>query len=120
MNAGIFLVPAVHEIAISAEFAIAAKASEKPDTHALTNRPALDTGTKSVDASDDFMSRNTRPSDWKEPFHGGRVLMAHPACLDTNSHLIGARIQKPLSYIREFSRSRKLDSLVCCVHNTSI
>src|ERR1700677_3726668 len=48
MNAGIFLVPTVHEIAIAAELAIAAKAPEEPDAHALPNRPALDTGTKRV------------------------------------------------------------------------
>src|SRR5262245_62907751 len=49
MNAGIFLVPAVHEIAPAAEFAIAARAPEEPNAHALPNRPALDTGTKRAD-----------------------------------------------------------------------
>jgi hypothetical protein len=57
MNAGIFLVPAVHEIAIAAELAIAARAAEKPDTHALTDRPALDTGTKRIDPPDDTKYR---------------------------------------------------------------
>jgi hypothetical protein len=43
LNAGIFLVPAVHEIAIAAELAIAARPAEKSDTHALTDNPALNT-----------------------------------------------------------------------------
>jgi len=43
MDAGIFLVPAIHEIAITAEFAIAAVAAEKPDTNPLTDCPTLDT-----------------------------------------------------------------------------
>src|SRR6516165_5808389 len=41
MNAGIFLVPAVHEIAATAELAIAARAAEKSNPDALTDRPAL-------------------------------------------------------------------------------
>src|SRR5262245_36534505 len=36
MNAGKFLVPAVHEIAMAAEFAIATRAAEKSDTYPLT------------------------------------------------------------------------------------
>src|SRR5262249_48785725 len=45
MNTGIFLVPTVHEIATATELAIAARTAEKSDTHALPNRPALDSGT---------------------------------------------------------------------------
>src|SRR6516225_1503235 len=41
INTGIFLVTAVHEVAVAAELAIAARAAEKPDTHALTDRPSL-------------------------------------------------------------------------------
>src|SRR6516165_10302602 len=43
INTGIFLVPAVHEVAVAAELAIAARAAEKPDTHALTDRPHAST-----------------------------------------------------------------------------
>src|SRR5215472_1111675 len=46
MNAAIVLVPAVHEIAIAAQLAIAARAAAKPDSNALTDHPALDSGTK--------------------------------------------------------------------------
>jgi hypothetical protein len=71
MNAGIFLVPAAHEIAIAAVLAIATRTSEKPDSHALTDGPALDTRTKRIDPPDDFMARNPRPSDRKESVHRG-------------------------------------------------
>ena len=56
MNAGIFLVPTVHEIAIAAEVAIAARTAEKSDTYTLPNRPALDTGTKRIDPPDELVS----------------------------------------------------------------
>src|SRR6516164_2149909 len=46
MNAGKFLVPAIHQIAISTKLAISTRAAEKPHPNALTNRPALDTGAK--------------------------------------------------------------------------
>jgi hypothetical protein len=65
MDAGVFLVPAVDEIAISAELAIPTRAAEKSDTHALTNCPTLDTRTKRIDPSDDFMARHTRPINRK-------------------------------------------------------
>jgi hypothetical protein len=92
MNAGIFLVPTVHEIAVAAEFAVATKTAEKPNPHALTDRPALDTGTKSVDASDDFMPRNARPLDRKESLYRCRIRVADPTCLDANAYLIGTWI----------------------------
>jgi hypothetical protein len=63
MNAGIFLVTAVHEIAIPAELAITARASEEPDAHALTDRPALDTGTERVDPPDELVAWDARPID---------------------------------------------------------
>jgi hypothetical protein len=67
------LVPAIHEIAVAAEFAITAKAAKKSDAHALTDCPALNRGAKNVDASDDFVSWNSRPFDRKERFDCGRI-----------------------------------------------
>ena len=52
MNASVFLVPAVHEVAAAAELAVAAGAAEKSDTHAPTDRTALDTRTKRIDPAD--------------------------------------------------------------------
>ena len=57
MNAGIFLVTAVDEIAVATELAVAARPAEKPDTHALTDHPALDTRAKPIDPPpDDLMT----------------------------------------------------------------
>jgi hypothetical protein len=73
MNAGILLVPTVHEIAIAAELAIATKAGEKSDANALTQHPALDTGTQRIDPSHNFMPRNARPVDGEQGFDSGRI-----------------------------------------------
>jgi hypothetical protein len=67
MNSGKFLVPAVHEIAVAAEVAITAGAAKKPDSHALTHRPALNTSADGIYPSDDFMARDARPLDGKRP-----------------------------------------------------
>jgi len=94
MNAGIFLVPTVHEIAIAAELAIAAKAGEKSDANALTQRPALDAETKSIDAPHNFMPRNARPVNGKERFDGGCIRVADPTGFDANPHVTWTGIQK--------------------------
>src|SRR5215467_16331990 len=91
MNAAIFLVPAVHEIAIAAELAIAARAAEKPDPNALTDRPALDSGTKRIDAADDLMAWDARPIDRKQALHCAGIRMADPTRLDADPHLAGSR-----------------------------
>src|SRR5215467_4319712 len=109
MNAREFLVTTVHEIPISTELAIAARASEEADTHALANRPALDTRAKSIDPPDGFMPGDARPLNWKQTFHSSGIGMANPACLDEDPNLIGTGIQKWLPYFREFPRFRDLD-----------
>ena len=99
MNARKFLVATVHEIAISTEFAITARASEEADTHALTNRPALDTGAQGVDPPDYFMSWHARPADRKNAFHRARIRVADPAGRDANAYLIGTGLKKRLLYL---------------------
>jgi hypothetical protein len=69
MNARVFLVTAIHEITISTEVAVTARASEEADTDALTNRPALNARAKGIDPPDYFVPRNARPGDWKGAFH---------------------------------------------------
>src|ERR1700730_8664906 len=91
MNPGIFLVLAVHEIAVATELAIATGPAEKPDPHALTDRPALDTGTKRIDPPDNLMARAARPFDGKQSFHRAGIRVANPTRLDANSHLAGSR-----------------------------
>src|SRR6516225_258048 len=92
MNARKFLVTTVHEIAISTEFAITARASEEADTHALTNRPALDTGAQGIDPPDHFMPWHARPANRKEAFHRARIRMAYSAGFDTDSNLSRSRL----------------------------
>ena len=70
MNAGVFLVPAVHEVAVATKLAIAAGATEKPDSHALADRPALDTRTKRIDPADNLVTRNARPLDREQSIDG--------------------------------------------------
>src|SRR5262249_26885771 len=95
MNASKFLVTAVHEIAISTELAITTRTSEEADTHALANRPALDTGAKSIDPPDHFMPGHARPIDRKQTFYGSGVGMANPARLDANPNLTLTRLTDP-------------------------
>src|SRR5262249_57330860 len=57
MNAGIFLVPPVHEIAIASEVALAARTAEKSDAHALPNRPALASGPNRIDPPYELVAR---------------------------------------------------------------
>src|SRR5262249_48381332 len=57
MNAGIFLVPTVHEIAMAAEVAIAARTPEESDAHALPNRPALASGPNRIDPPYELVAR---------------------------------------------------------------
>src|SRR5262249_41700745 len=106
MNAGIFLVPAVHEIAVAAEVAITTRAAKKPDPHPLTDSPALNAGTEGIDAPDHFMAWDTRPVDREQAFHRAGIRVANPTRLHANAYLIGAGVQKGLTYFRELSRSR--------------
>src|SRR5215831_1914830 len=113
MNPGVFLVPAIHEIAVAAEFAVA---TEKPYAYALANRPTFDVGTKGIDPANQFMAGDSRPVDRKQAFYRGGIRVADPACLDANAYLIYTGIKKWFSYLREFSRFRNFDCSVCRVH----
>ena len=90
MNAGIFLVTAVHYIATAVEIAIAASAAEKPDTHALTDRPALDTRTKRIDPPDELMAWNARPIDRKQAFDRAGIRVADSTRFDAEADLAGS------------------------------
>ena len=92
MNAGIFLVQAVHEIAIATECAIAAKASEEPDSDPLPYRPALNARANGVYTSNDLMPRNAREIDREKRLYGRGVRMADTTCLDSDTHLTRTRI----------------------------
>src|SRR5499427_7264991 len=119
MNAREFLVTTVHEIAISTEFAITARAPEEADTDALANRPALDARAKGIDPPDHFVPWDARPADWKGGFHRAGIRVADAASLDSNAHLTGARIDQRFHYGREFSRFCYLDCFIHCAHVVS-
>ena len=116
MNAGVFLVPAIHEIAVAAELAIATEAGEKPNAHALTRRPTSDTRTRRIDPPNDFMPWDARPIDRKQGFHCSGIGVENPTRLDANAHLTGTGIQERLIYFRALSRSRQCNCSVRCVH----
>ena len=120
MNAGIFLVPAVHEIAAAAEFAITTRPAKKPDPHPLTDSPALDARTKGIDAPNHFMAWDTWPVDRERAFHRAGIRVANPTRLYANAYLIGAGVQKWLTYFREFSRTRDFYCFVGCAHIHSL
>src|SRR5262249_10129474 len=79
MNARVFLVTAVHEIAVTTELAITARTSKETDTGALTNRPALDARAKGVDPPDHFVPRDARPADRKGGFNRAGIRVADTA-----------------------------------------
>src|SRR5262249_40071765 len=78
MNAGIFLVLTVHETAIAAEIAIAARTAEKADPHALPNRPALDTGTKRIDPPNELVAWDARPINGELTLYRAGIRVADP------------------------------------------
>src|SRR5262245_42922013 len=101
MNAGILLIPTVHEIAIAAELAIAARTAEKSDNHTLPDRPALDTGTKRIDPSNELVARDARPINGKLTLDRAGIRVADPTCLDTNPDLARrGRRQFPLHHFQ--------------------
>jgi len=90
MNAGVFLVPAVHKVTATAERAVAARAGKKSDTHPLTDSPTLDAGTQLVDSPNDLMAGDARPFDRKQAFYCASIRVADSARLDADAHLAGS------------------------------
>src|SRR6516225_6395555 len=114
MNAGILLVPTVHEIAIAAELAIAARTPEEPDAHALPNRPALDTGAERIDAPDELVAWDARPIDGELALYRAGIRVADPTRLDTNPDLTRrGRRQFPLHHFQAAGLTR-LDGAIAC------
>src|SRR5262247_3686447 len=116
MNAGILRVPTVHEIALAAELAIAARAAEEPDAHSLPNRPALDTGTKRVDPPDELVARDARPINGELALDRAGIRVADPTRLDTNPDLTRrGRRQFPLHHF-EAARFGHLNGAISLCH----
>src|SRR5262249_50256066 len=105
----------------AAEFAIAAGPCKKPNAHPLTNRPALNTGTKRIDVADDLVTGNTRVADTREtPIHCRRIRMTDAASLDADAHLAWCRLfQRSLDQIQH-ARTCNFNCSVCCAHTIFI
>src|SRR5262249_46140120 len=117
MNAGIFLVPTVHEIAMAAELAIAARAAQKPDTHPLTDLPALDTGTKRVDPPDELVAWDARPIDREQALDRAGIRVTDPTRLDTNPDPTRrGRRQFPLHHFQAAGLTRLHGAIACRCH----
>src|SRR4029077_5755516 len=117
MNPGVLLVPAVNEVAAAAELAVAAGAAEKPDTHALTDRPALDTRTKRVDPADDLVPGHSRRDQARKlSFDGCRVRMTYPACFNPQAHLARSRLRQRASDEIQHTRTRDFNGSKGCAH----
>ena len=96
MDARILLVPAVHEVAASAELAIATGAAEKSDADALADGPTPNTVTDHVYAADHLMAGDPRKADREESVHCRRIRMADATGLHTNAYLMGTGIHERL------------------------
>ena len=118
MNAGVFLVPAVHEVAVAAELAVAAGATEKPDTHALTDRPALDTVAKCIDPADDLVSGDARVGDTgKDSIDCRRIRVADATGLNANPDLPRrGRRQLPLHHVQAAGLAHLNGAIGCRCH----
>src|SRR6516165_817580 len=113
MNTSEFLVTTVHEVPVSTDFAITARACKE---HALAGRPALDTGTKSIDPPDRFMPGDARPIDRKQTFHSSGIGMANPARLDANPNLTWTRLSDSALHYSKLAWCRDFHGCVCAWH----
>jgi hypothetical protein len=111
------LVPTVHEVAIAAELAIAARTAEKSDTHALPDRPALDAGTERIDPPDELVARDARPIDGELALDRAGIRVADPTRLDTNPDLTRrGRRQFPLHHFQAAGPTRLHCAIACRCH----
>jgi hypothetical protein len=91
MNAGVFLILAMHKVTTAAKRTVAARAAKKSNTYPLTDGPTLDPGTQLVDSPNGLMARDARPIDRKQAFHCARIRVTDSARLDADAHLAGSR-----------------------------
>jgi hypothetical protein len=116
-NAGVFLVPAVHEVAAATEIAIAAGPAEKSDAYSLTDAPALNTCADFVDPTDHLMARDSRkPDAGEDRVDGRRIRMANATGLNPDTHLTWSRLcQRSLDEIKH-TRTCSLNGSISCAH----
>ena len=93
LNARVFLILAVDEVATSALFAVTATAGEEPDTHALAHTPTFDALAKGINHPDGLVARHPWPLDREYAVDRRSVRMTDAARLHANSHVAGARVR---------------------------
>src|SRR5262249_62244991 len=114
MKAGISLVQTVHETAIAPEAPIPARTAEKSDTHALPNRPALDTGTKRIDPPNEFVAWDARPINAELALYRAGIRGADPTRLATNPDLTRrGRRERPVRHCQAAGRNRRDGGIDC-------
>ena len=94
VNAGVFLISTIYEIAIAAGFTVAAASSKESNTDAIANCPPLDAFAKFVDDTNGFMSRDPRPGNGKSSLNSSRIRMTNTAGLDPDAHETCWRVEQ--------------------------
>src|SRR5262249_18614393 len=94
-----------------------AVAAEKSDTHALPNRPALDTGTKRIDPPNELVAGDARPINGELALYRAGIRVADPTRLDTNPDLTWrGRRQFPLHHFQAAGLTRLHSAIACRCH----
>src|SRR5262249_2953201 len=117
MNAGILLVPTVHEIAIQATPAHARGPAENTQPPPLPHRPALDTGTKAIDWPNELVAWDAGPINGELALYRAGIRVADPTRLDTNPDLTRrGRRQFPLHHFQAAGLTRLHCAIACRCH----
>src|SRR6266705_932947 len=109
------------KVTTPALFAHKTMATMPADADTLTFLPASNIVTERIDAPRDFMTRHTRIlKPWPQTFFDQRIAVANTACLNSHSHLPGARLWDVAFH--QFPISTGFAYLCClhsCAHNSS-
>src|SRR5215469_2154897 len=112
LDARIFLVLAMNEVACTASRAVPARAGQKANPDPLAHRPTLDPLTQRVDPADHLMARYTRPGNRERAGDRPSVAMTDPTSLDTDADIAGRRFAQRLCREFKLSRRDRLDRTV--------
>ena len=111
LDARVFLILAMNEIACTASRAVPARAGQEANPDPLTHDPTLDPLTQRVDPADHLMAGYTRPGDREHAGDRRGVAMTDPTSLDTDADIAGRRFAQRLCCEFELSRRDSLDCL---------
>src|SRR5215469_5128745 len=112
LDARIFLVLAMNEVAPTASRAVPARAGQEPNPDPLIHRPTLDPLTQRVDPADHLMAGYTRPGDRERAGDRPGVAVTDPTSLDTDADIAWRRFAQRLCREFKLSRRDRLDRTV--------